>query len=130
MRIAIPTTEGVLCPHFGNCQQFSFVDVDPEKKEILSMEMVTPPPHQPGLLPMWIKKQECNMIIAGGMGGRASSIFQQNGIEVVIGAPCEKPEDIVMAYFNGTLSTGGNFCDEPGFKKSGGHQDCGRHNED
>ncbi len=129
MRIAIPTVGGILCPHFGHCQQFAFVDVDPEKKEILKTEMVVPPAHQPGALPVWIGQHGCNMIIAGGMGGRAIGMFQQSGINVVIGASPEKPEDVVMAYLNGTLTTDGNPCaDEPGFRQNGGHN-CGGHKQ-
>lgn len=123
MRIAIPTAGGILCPHFGNCQQFAFIDVDPEKKEILKIEMVTPPLHQPGLLPVWINSQGCTLIIAGGMGMRASNMFMQNGIGVVTGAPAEKPEDLVMAFLNGSIASGGNPCRDPDFKSRGGH-DC------
>ncbi len=111
MKIAIPTAEGVLCPHFGHCQQFAVVDVDPDKKSIEGTEMLTPPPHEPGVLPAWLSRMGCNLIIAGGMGGRAVGMFQQNGVEVVIGAPVAKPEDIVAAYLNGTLTTGDNACD-------------------
>lgn len=128
MKIAIPTYNGLLCPHFGNCEKFSFAEIDPEKKEILNIEYYTPPAHQPGLLPVWINQQGCDLIIAGGMGGRASSIFQNLGIKVITGAPSHEPEDILMAYMNGTLETGGNYCDEPGFKASGGHSECKRHN--
>ncbi len=54
MKIAIPTVDGVLCPHFGHCQQFAIVNVDPETKSIKSSEMLTPPPHEPGVLPAWL----------------------------------------------------------------------------
>jgi ATP-binding protein involved in chromosome partitioning len=126
VRIAIPTADGVLCPHFGNCQQFAFVDVDIDKKEIINIEMITPPPHQRGLLPAWINSQGCTLIIAGGMGMRANNMFQQSGIGVIAGAPPEKPEDLVMAYLEGTITGGSNPCDDPGFKSHGGH-DC--HNQ-
>jgi predicted Fe-Mo cluster-binding NifX family protein len=126
MKIAIPTAEGMLCPHFGHCQQFAIVDVDEEKKEIIGTSMMTPPPHEPGVLPQWISQMECSIVIAGGMGGRAMSMFSQNGITVICGAPAQNPEDIVMAYLKGELVTGANLCDEPGFKK-GGHTDCKNH---
>jgi len=120
MKIAIPTADGVLCPHFGHCQQFAIVNVDPETKSIKSSEMLTPPPHEPGVLPAWLSQMGCNLIIAGGMGGRAIGMFQQSGIEVVMGAPNGKPEEIVMTYLKGELTTGANPCDEPAFhgKKS------------
>lgn len=123
MKIAIPTADGVLCPHFGNCQQFAFVDVDLDKREILNVEMITPPPHQPGLLPPWINSQGCTLIIAGGMGVRAINMFEQSGISVVMGVSPGKPEDLVMAYLNGIIVGGTNLCHDSDFKQNGGH-DC------
>ncbi|RKX26704.1 MAG: ATPase [Candidatus Zixiibacteriota bacterium] len=122
MKIAIPTVNGLLCPHFGHCQQFAIIDVDPEAKSISSAEMLTPPPHEPGVLPAWLSKMGCTMIIAGGMGGRAVELFQQNGVKVVMGAPNGKPEDIVTAYLNSELITGSNPCDDPAFH---GDKPCG-----
>ncbi|MCK4372270.1 MAG: NifB/NifX family molybdenum-iron cluster-binding protein [candidate division Zixibacteria bacterium] len=122
MKIAIPTVDGLLCPHFGHCQQFAVLDVDPETKSVTASEMLTPPPHEPGVLPAWLSQMGCNIIIAGGMGGRAVDMFQQNGIKVVIGAPNGKPEEIVIAYLSSELTTGANPCDDPAFH---GDKPCG-----
>ena len=122
MIIAIPTVDGVLCPHFGHCQQFAILDVDTDAKSINSTEMLTPPLHEPGVLPMWLSKLGCNVIIAGGMGGRAVELFQQNGIKVIMGAPNGKPEEIVTDYINSELATGANPCDDPAFHDD---QPCG-----
>ena len=111
MKIAIPTSNGNLCPHFGHCDQFCIVDVDSASKTIEKQELVTPPAHEPGVLPRWLAEMNVNMIIAGGMGQRAQQLFTQNNIEVVIGAPTEQPEKIVLAYLNGTLVAGENICD-------------------
>jgi len=123
MKIAIPTAGGILCAHFGHCQEFTLVDVDTEAKKIIEVSKVVPPPHEPGVLPTWISQLGCNMVIAGGMGGRAVGMFKSRGINVIIGAPALKPEDVVMNFLEGTLVTGGNLCGEPGFK-NGGHTDC------
>ena len=109
MRIAIPTTQGKLCMHFGHCDQFALVSV--EDQSITGTEMLTPPPHEPGVLPVWLHEQGANVIISGGMGHRAQDLFVQNGIEVIVGAPSEAPEDVVKAYLAGTLKTGANTCD-------------------
>ena len=120
MKIAIPIVDGVLSAHFGRCEQFAIVETDPESKKIIKSETLTPPAHEPGVLPTWLSQMGCTTIIAGGMGGRAIGMFQQSGIQVVIGAPNGKPEEIVMAYLNGELTTDTNPCDEPAFhgKKS------------
>ena len=109
MKIAIPTADGLLCAHFGHCEQFALVDVEDGK--IAKTTMVTPPPHEPGLLPRWLNEQGASMIIAGGMGMRAQDFFTQYGIEVIIGAATLPPEEIVTAYLSGSLETGANLCD-------------------
>lgn len=111
MKIAIPTVDGVLCAHFGHCQQFAVLDVDPDTKTINSTALLTPPPHEPGVLPAWLGQMGCDLIIAGGMGGRALELFKSNGVDVIIGAPTGKPDEIVLAHLNGTLRTGQNVCD-------------------
>jgi len=111
MRIAIPMAGGRLSMHFGHCEIFTFLDVDPEAGKILGRKDVDPPPHQPGLLPPWLAGQGVNLVIAGGMGQRALQIFQSHGIQVLVGASPEAPERIVGEYLAGTLKSGGNVCD-------------------
>ena len=111
MRIAIPLAAGQLCLHFGHCEQFALVDVDAQTKTITNQTLVTPPPHEPGLLPRWLHEQGASVIIAGGMGGRALSLFAENDITVVTGAPVADPAALVTAYLAQTLETGSNTCD-------------------
>ena len=111
MRIAIPVTQGKLSMHFGHCEQFALIDVDFKRKEIISSELVDAPPHQPGLLPVWLKDKGARMVIASGMGRRAQARFQEHGIEVLIGADSDDPDAIVKAYLDGVLTTGENICD-------------------
>ena len=73
--------------------------------------MLTPPPHEPGVLPKWLQEQEVGLVIAGGMGQRAQQLFAEKGIRVVVGAPVESPETLVTQYLAGTLATGENVCD-------------------
>ena len=111
MRIAIPLLEDKLSPHFGHCDQFAIIEVDDSSKRITNRQDLTPPAHEPGVLPKWLHGIGVNVIIAGGMGQRAQQLFVQNQIEVVVGAPAEAPEDLVSAHLNGTLETSGNICD-------------------
>ena len=101
MRIAIPLANGRLAMHFGHCEEFSLIDVDPEKKEILNKQIVEAPAHEPGLLPRWLAENEAEIIISGGMGMRAQSLFSQQNISVVVGAPSEDPEAIVAEILGG-----------------------------
>ena len=109
MKFAIPLAEGKLTAHFGHCQEFALVDV--EDNEIKNKETIVPPPHEPGVLPKWLHDLGTNVIIAGGMGGRALDLFAQNDIKVVVGAPSLTPEELVRQYLDNKLEAGANVCD-------------------
>ena len=111
MKVAIPLAQGKLTLHFGHCEQFAIIDVNEETKEITSREDLTPPAHEPGVLPRWLHEQNVNVIIAGGMGQRAQQLFTQNDIKVVVGSSVAEPEELVSAYLQGTLEVGSNACD-------------------
>jgi predicted Fe-Mo cluster-binding NifX family protein len=63
------------------------------------------------VLPSWLHQLGTNVVIAGGMGQRAVSLFDEKGIKVVTGAPTLEPEELVNSYLNQTLQTGANVCD-------------------
>jgi predicted Fe-Mo cluster-binding NifX family protein len=109
MKFAIPLAEGVLCAHFGHCQQFAIIDT--EDGQIKDKELHTPPPHEPGVLPNWLAELGVRVVIAGGMGRRALGLFSEKGIQVTVGAPSSAPETLVEHYLKGTLVTGQNICD-------------------
>jgi len=111
MRFAVPVSGGTVSPHFGHCEQFALFDIDEQGKKILRKELVASPGHQPGLLPEWLAEQGVSLVIAGGMGSRAQSLFQQNRIGVVTGIMESDPERVVLSYLNGVLATGPNICD-------------------
>ncbi len=111
MKIAIPIAAGQLCAHFGHCEQFAIIEVDPATKRITGREDVIPPPHEPGVLPRWLAQRGANVIIAGGMGQRAQMLFAENKIAVVVGTAATNPEKIALDYLAGTLQTGDNTCD-------------------
>lgn len=111
MRIALPLADGILCMHFGHCERFALVDVDVAAKNITNREDITAPPHEPGLLPGWLAERGADMIIAGGMGQRAQSLFAEKGIRVLTGASGRTPEEIVNEYLSGSLELGENTCD-------------------
>ena len=111
MRLAIPLAQGKLCQHFGHCERFAVIEVDTDSQNIISRQDLTPPPHEPGVLPKWLGGVGVNVVIAGGMGQRAQQLFNQNRINVVVGAAVDTPENLVSAYVNKTLQTGSNICD-------------------
>ena len=112
-RMAVPVTGGKLSAHFGHCEEF--VSFSPKAASgddgVEMVDALEAPPHQPGLLPAWLNERGVNVVIAGGMGGRAQELFCQAGIEVVVGAMSTDPKEIAQSYLSGTLVTGQNVCD-------------------
>jgi Mrp family chromosome partitioning ATPase/predicted Fe-Mo cluster-binding NifX family protein len=109
MRFAVPTNNKKLCAHFGHCAEFAIIDV--ENNAIFAESYITPPPHEPGLLPGWLHERGVDQIIAGGMGQKAQQLFTERNVNVTTGAMGELPCDVVQDYLNGTLVTGANTCD-------------------
>jgi len=108
-RIAVPLENGTLCSHFGHCQQFAIINT--EDNSITGETFVTPPPHEPGLLPAWLAEKGVTDVIAGGMGQRAINLFNQQNINVFAGAPIKLPRDLVNDLLDDTLVAGANYCD-------------------
>ncbi|MGD9977063.1 MAG: NifB/NifX family molybdenum-iron cluster-binding protein [Bacteroidales bacterium] len=108
-RIAIPLENGLLCPHFGHCQAFAFIDVDDDK--ITNVTVFDPPEHQPGTFPGFVATNGATDVIGGGMGPQAVTLFNQAGINVFIGAPVEEPSKLVNDFIAGTLVLSANYCD-------------------
>jgi len=111
MKYAVPVSGGMVCPHFGHCEQFALIDVDEAKKQILKKELVNSPGHEPGVLPQWLAEKGVSLVISGGMGSRAQGLFQQNKIGVITGIMESDPEKAVLSHLNGILATGANICD-------------------
>lgn len=111
MRIALPVTGETLCQHFGHCESFVLFDISAEGGEVVGRSLETPPPHAPGVLPRWLSEKGVNVVLAGGMGAHAQSLFADAGIRVLTGAPAAPADQVVKAYLDGTLRTGTNACD-------------------
>lgn len=78
--------DGQVCAHFGHCPAFTIVEVVGGK--ITGAQVVGNPHaqgHAPGTLPEYVQSLGAKVILAGGMGGRAVTFFQQYGIEACAG---------------------------------------------
>jgi predicted Fe-Mo cluster-binding NifX family protein len=117
--IAIPIENGVLCAHFGHCEQFAIVEV--ENNAIINIRALTPPEHVPGLYPRWVAQFGVTDVIAGGMGQKAIDLFNQQNINVFAGAPVKNPSELVSDFLAGTLSLQANYCDHDSHQHQSGH---------
>lgn len=120
MKIVIPSADEKLCGHFGHCEYFTFVEINPETKEIISIEKKVPEEGISCQSASWIATQGANIILAGGMGGRPMAIFAQNGVKVIAGCPELEIETVVNQFLNDSLTTGENSC-------GGEHHHCHGH---
>jgi predicted Fe-Mo cluster-binding NifX family protein len=118
--------DSVVSPHFGRCPYFAIVDVD--GRQVESVKVVANPyfgHHQPGQVPTFIQRQGANVMLTGGMGGRAIQFFAQFGIEPATGA-AGTVRTALERYFGGELR-GAAPCRE---SEEHGHGDEGYEQDD
>lgn len=106
---AVPVENGQLCAHFGHCQKFAIIKVKDDA--IVELEEIVPPEHQPGLYPRWVAGYDVTDVIAGGMGQKAIHLFNQQNINVFVGAPMKDAKALVEDFVAGNLRLDANYCD-------------------
>ena len=92
MKIAITAEnnnglDSLVAQHFGHAPFFMLVEV--ENGKVTAVQGVANPfaeAHQPGQIPGFIHEQKADVILSGGMGGRAIEFFEQAGIKAATGA--------------------------------------------
>ena len=118
MKIAVASEGNLVTGHFGHCEQFwIFVTDDQTITEETSLKN---PGHRPGFLPNYLNEQGVEVIISGGMGGGAVDIFNEHGIEVVVGATGEAKDNVEM-YLKGALKSTGSVCHDHAHADTCGH---------
>jgi predicted Fe-Mo cluster-binding NifX family protein len=113
--IAIPLEAGMLCAHFGHCEEFAFVKV--VDNIIREINVLAPPDHVPGLYPRWVASFGITDVIAGGMGQKAVNLFNQQNINAFVGAPIDSADSLVNDFIAGKLSLNANYCNHDGEKQ-------------
>ena len=125
MRIAVSaeTNQGLesqVAHHFGRCPFFALIEV--EEGEIQSTVLIDNPfyaAHQPGEVPGFIHQQKADVMLSGGMGGRAIQFFNQFGIEAATGA-AGTVAHAVACYLEGKIK-GASSCAESDAHGHGDH---------
>lgn len=116
MKIAVSaeTADGLESPvaqHFGHAPHFVLAQL--ENGAVKATEVVANPfaeAHEPGQIPAYIQQQGAEVMISGGMGGRAIAFFQEAGVQTATGAS-GTVNQALQAYLSGTL-TGAAPCAE------------------
>lgn len=97
-KVAIPLENGVLSDRFGQASLFSVFDIEGDL--IVNQEILSPPEHEPGILPKWLIEMGITDIIAGGMGQQAIQHFLNNNITVFVGVDQKSPMQLVEDFLN------------------------------
>jgi predicted Fe-Mo cluster-binding NifX family protein len=105
MRVAISTDGDLVSAHFGRCPTFTIIDI--ENGKITRKEIVDNPGHE-----------GVNCIVAGGMGARASGLFDEFGIQPIVGIS-GKIDEVIEKLQKGTLEGSESLC-KPGAGKGYG----------
>ena len=116
MRIAISTDGDFVSAHFGRCPDFTIVDIEDGK--ITKKEIIENPGHQPGFIPQFLHERQVKCIIAGGMGMRATELFNEFSIQTIVGVD-GKIDEVIEKLQKGTLEGGESLC-RPGAGKGYG----------
>jgi predicted Fe-Mo cluster-binding NifX family protein len=109
MKIAVATDQGRVSGHFGHCEGFTIYEL--ENNQLAKQGFVQNPGHKPGFLPVFLNDQKVEVIVSGGMGGGAVTLFNDMNIEVVVGAQ-GSVDEIAQAYVEGNLKSTGSVCHE------------------
>lgn len=116
MKVIISTDGKYVSQHFGRCPVFTIAKV--ENGSVISKEEINNPGHQPGFLPKFFAEKNAGVIIAGGMGQRARSLFEQHNIEPILGIS-GFVTDVLNRYAAGELNGAESFCSSGGGKGYG-----------
>ncbi len=123
MKIAIATENGQVAPHFGRCPQYTLADL--ENGRVTAKELVENPGHAPGRIPEFLDSLDAKVIVAGGMGRRAQTIFEEKGIDWILGVT-GSVDTALDDLCQGKLEGGESLCTENGRGDGHSHDhNCG-----
>lgn len=125
-RVAMPLQGERLSQHFGHSEKFIFFNIDKGRKIVTSSETLVPPPHKPGVIPVWLLDNRIDALICSGMGAKAQQILERKNIEVIRTGISDNPEFLMKKYLEGLLVTENVEC---GHNHGHGHHHggCGNH---
>jgi len=117
MKIGIPTNGNnglneTIGEHFGRVNTYTIIDI--EKDQVKTIQNTSHHMGGQGYPPELLKKEGVDVLVCRALGRRAISMFEENGIQVFIGAT-GTVKDAINAYKQGAL------------QKASMDDACGRH---
>jgi predicted Fe-Mo cluster-binding NifX family protein len=107
MKIAISTDGDFVSSHFGRCPTYTIIDI--ENNEVVKRETVDNPGHHPGSIPQFLHQRGVEYIVAGGMGARATELFNEKEIKTIVGIT-GTINDVIEELRKETLESQESLC--------------------
>ncbi len=115
MKIAVACDGMKVTERFGQCEAFQIFES--QNNQIYKSSSVPNPGNQAGFLPELINKMGVNVLISGGVGGRAMDYFNEKGIAVV--NTTGDATSAVNAYLKDKSQSSGTTGNDQPTQKSG-----------
>jgi predicted Fe-Mo cluster-binding NifX family protein len=122
MRLAVATDGGNVSQHFGQCSEYTIVDI--QNKKIVGKRLFTNPGHQEGgcSIPPTLNEEKVEYVIAGGMGQKAIMLFDRYGIKTFLGVT-GSVDEVIEKFMNDSLVSSESMC----ISAHGQGHSCGHH---
>lgn len=125
MKIAAAYENGMIFQHFGHTQQFKFYEI--EDNNIVKEEIVSTMGSGHSAVAGFLKANNIDVLICGGIGGCAKAAIAQVGIKLYGGAN-GSADEAVKALITGTLKYNPDVkCNHHSHEHGESGHTCGEH---
>ncbi len=125
MKIAVTYENGQIYQHFGHCQNFKIYTID--NGAITSSEVVGTNGSGHGALSSFLKENEVDALICGGIGAGAQMALAQVGIQL-FGGVCGNADQAVQDFLENKLQFNPNVkCNHHDHEHGNDEHKCGEH---
>ena len=125
MKIAVTYESGLIYQHFGHTAAFKIYEIQDGK--ILAEQVIPTNGHGHGALAGFLKENDVQILICGGIGGGAQMALQEAGIQLY-GGVLGDADEAVAAYLAGQLAYNPCVrCSHHDHDHACGSHSCGSH---
>ena len=103
MKVAIATEGNVVSSHFARCQSFIVLNIEDGK--LVNETVIQNPGHRIDFLPRFLKEENINCVVAGGMGIRARELCENFAIKTILRVS-GNTSNVITDLVRGTLEEG------------------------
>ena len=129
MKIAVTYSNGEIFQHFGHTEEFKVYEVEDNK--VVYSKVINTNGKGHGALAQFLKDEDVDTLICGGIGGGAQNALRNAGIRL-FGGVSGNADAMVDAFLNDSLNYNPNVrCshhDHEGGNHTCGEHGCGSHN--